>query len=897
MTRRADSPPIEELLEHGDWVWRLARSLVRSDHDADDIVQETWYAALRQPPRPGGNSAARSAWLSRVVRHAAARLARSRERREQRELHAARADESPAADRLHERESARRVLVDEVLALPQPYSEVLLLRYFDELSPREVAQRLGENRSTIRNQIVRGLEILRDRLKRRRDKDDRPWLLVLAPLIPRTTPLSAASAGASVVSTKVLVSAAAVVALVSVGWLMWPQNGPADARSVALGPTVSALEEPSESPSVPPIDLAQQNGDRQLVTTEDSSIPVVTSNEPETLHGRVVDRNGSPVADAEIWTSEWDLGQQPAGRSNPEGRFEVPRPEGRFEVGARHGEYAPSVQWRFDEGQELVDKELLLTLPGAGGRLSLQVVDPSGQPITGATARVGKRVENALLPSGETGRTPPPWPCQTDKDGRVSATGLATGTVEVTVRAEGFELWSSIYNLVASQDASLKIALSEGASIAGRISDAAGRPLEGIRVTAGPRRDYDPATVSTKTDIAGHYSLQGVPEGEIRVSARSDTQGNVTEELVVAQGERLIWNAVLQAQPAIRGRVIDDDGRPLQNWLAALIKPGDSGGWLRNSRTDSEGRFELRDPPRETIDLELRSPRLWDTGPVDLLEDVHAGEEELVLRVSRDRMPTAYICGRIIYSDGRACGEGRMTYTPSDYPNRSWAEAATADGTFRIGPLRPVRYRLFASDNDLSSDDLGEVETAADSTTELGDVVLKPSGTLVVIPTPAVTEGITYQLARARIDEPLIFHTWQGLPDRMQLRPGDFVLQARGARFESDKVSLRVTSGATTTVDLPLVSRMTCTLQFVCPDGATVDKVEVELRGFEDGALKKSLTVNSDPQGQLISRFELEPGIYTLNAMADNGYKDRLNALSWVGGRSLPPVIVKLVGD
>ncbi len=479
----------------------------------------------------------------------------------------------------------------------------------------------------------------------------------------------------------------------------------------------------------------------------------------------------------------------------------------------------------------------------------------------------------------------------------MSAVGLTTGTLEVTIRAKGFELWRSTCNVVASQDTYLEIALFKGASIAGRISDAAGRPLEGIRVAAGPRYDDHPATVSTKTDMEGRYSLQGVPEGGIRVSARSDTHGSFMEELVVARGEARVWNAVLQPQPSIRGRVIDDEGQPIQNWRTALIKPGDSGHWLRNCRTDSDGRFELRDPPRETIDLELQSPGLGDTGPVVLVKDVRAGEEELVLRVSRDRMPTASIRGRITDSDGRPCATGRMRYVAEDNPNRFWSKRASADGTFRIGPVRPVRYRLFASDNHLSWDDLGEVETAAGTTKELGDIVLEPCGTLVVNPTPAVTEGITYSLAQRRGDERLIFYPWHGLPDRIQLRPGDFVLQAQGSNYESEKVSLRITSGGATTVDLPLVSRMSHALEFVCPDGAKVSKVDVELRRCDDGAIKQTFSVSSDAQGRLVSRFELEPGIYTLSAVADNGYKGRLNALIWEGGRSVPPVVVHLVGD
>ncbi len=109
-------------------------------------------------------------------------------------------------------------------------------------------------------------------------------------------------------------------------------------------------------------------------------------------------------------------------------------------------------------------------------------------------------------------------------------------------------------------------------------------------------------------------------------------------------------------EASIRGRVIDDADRPLKEWLAAIIKPGESGSWLRECRTDAEGQFELLDPPAAPIDLELRTPKLWDNGPIVLVQDVHPGDEELVLRVPRDRMPTAIISGRIIYTDVRDGG-------------------------------------------------------------------------------------------------------------------------------------------------------------------------------------------------------------------------------------------------
>src|SRR5262245_58257829 len=43
----------EDLLADAAWMRRLARALLGDPHDADDIVQDTWLAALRHPPEGG----------------------------------------------------------------------------------------------------------------------------------------------------------------------------------------------------------------------------------------------------------------------------------------------------------------------------------------------------------------------------------------------------------------------------------------------------------------------------------------------------------------------------------------------------------------------------------------------------------------------------------------------------------------------------------------------------------------------------------------------------------------------------------------------------------------------------------------------------------------------------
>ena len=56
---RSDNPPIDTraVLEHLDWVRGLACSLVKDPGRAEDVVQETWLAALR-----------RSCWRRRPTR-------------------------------------------------------------------------------------------------------------------------------------------------------------------------------------------------------------------------------------------------------------------------------------------------------------------------------------------------------------------------------------------------------------------------------------------------------------------------------------------------------------------------------------------------------------------------------------------------------------------------------------------------------------------------------------------------------------------------------------------------------------------------------------------------------------------------------------------------------------
>jgi DNA-directed RNA polymerase specialized sigma24 family protein len=68
---------VSDLLAHGAWLHRLAHHLVHASGAADDLVQDTWVAALRarpdraQPLRP---------WLAEVLRNLVRNRARGASR-------------------------------------------------------------------------------------------------------------------------------------------------------------------------------------------------------------------------------------------------------------------------------------------------------------------------------------------------------------------------------------------------------------------------------------------------------------------------------------------------------------------------------------------------------------------------------------------------------------------------------------------------------------------------------------------------------------------------------------------------------------------------------------------------------------------------------------------------
>jgi RNA polymerase sigma factor (sigma-70 family) len=195
MTGSASSPAdrTERLLAQAGWVRRLARHLVRDPERAEDLVQDTWVAALRQPPRATDPAGVRG-FLGRILRNALRQTIRSEQHRRQREASAARGPVERDGTALVEEVDGQRMLLEEVLGLAEPGRSTILLRYFRDLSSAEIARREGLPPATVRSRLRRGLEELRARLDERHDGDRSAWALAF---LPWAGPVESGSPGPS----------------------------------------------------------------------------------------------------------------------------------------------------------------------------------------------------------------------------------------------------------------------------------------------------------------------------------------------------------------------------------------------------------------------------------------------------------------------------------------------------------------------------------------------------------------------------------------------------------------------------------------------------------------------------------------------------------------------------
>ena len=113
----------------------VARRLLSDEGFAEDVVQETLLRAVQRGPRPTPRS-----WMARVCRNLSIDRLRGESRRSRREREASRPEHVSATHELADRLERHRMVADAVLGLEPLFRDVILLRFYEDMPPRQMAE-------------------------------------------------------------------------------------------------------------------------------------------------------------------------------------------------------------------------------------------------------------------------------------------------------------------------------------------------------------------------------------------------------------------------------------------------------------------------------------------------------------------------------------------------------------------------------------------------------------------------------------------------------------------------------------------------------------------------------------------------------------------------------------
>lgn len=161
--RAADAAGFEELVAaRSGPMLSMARGLVRSESDAEDLVQEVLAKALVSWDRVSA-AADPAAYVNRMLVNQAMSFWRRASTRRERAVEPAELPEDGAGamDDGATQRGDRDALLTALRRLPARHRAVLVLRYYEQLPDAEIAALLGMAPATVRSSAARGLAALR----------------------------------------------------------------------------------------------------------------------------------------------------------------------------------------------------------------------------------------------------------------------------------------------------------------------------------------------------------------------------------------------------------------------------------------------------------------------------------------------------------------------------------------------------------------------------------------------------------------------------------------------------------------------------------------------------------------------------------------------------------------
>ena len=144
-------------------IYRIARSILRDDSEAEDVMQDAYVRAYKNLSSFQGKSSF-ATWLTRIAVNEALQRKRRSKRIDpiedgDRVMQLAASGESP--EQIYGREELRALLEHAIAALPERYRIVVMLREVEEMSTAETAEALELSEENVRIRLHRGRALLR----------------------------------------------------------------------------------------------------------------------------------------------------------------------------------------------------------------------------------------------------------------------------------------------------------------------------------------------------------------------------------------------------------------------------------------------------------------------------------------------------------------------------------------------------------------------------------------------------------------------------------------------------------------------------------------------------------------------------------------------------------------
>jgi RNA polymerase sigma-70 factor (ECF subfamily) len=753
---------IEGLLENATWLRALARQMLENRELADDAVQETWIAALRERP---ALSSERS-WLARVVRNFGLQRRRSEAARRQREELAARPERLPSTAETVARAELHARLVHAVLALEEPYRSTILWRYFEGLSAEQIAARARIEPATVRSRVARAREKLRTALTERDGEPPERWLAALLPLEDASTAAGLAGAGTLTGLGGILMGAKFAVGLIAAALVaavfVWRGLDAADPARPAGAELAAQLEERNADTSHVTSEVTGPAADVERAAVASDAAPNTPAAGADlSWRGVVLSEDGRvPLEGAHIAYrrgSEIEPGAEEAAasrtregtRSDSAGRFALPV--------ASHAEEG---LWFEAEGHfpcKLSPGDLprdgatpIEVLLAPLGRIELELVDDAFAPHADAPVRYSLQVSRGSQDFMWSHRREHAAGA-TDAAGRVSIANVPCG-MPIDLRL-GPRAFSTNFLGVVSIDPRERVlhhrvTLSRTATIVGRLVSEDGRPLSNLSVEwrSYPLDYGDP--VRTQCDAEGAFALRELPpkHGELHV----DIAGFDPRELAPGVGETLDVGALVVP------RTVELSGRLTSRWLAAAELP--SALSEVEVRVLRGGRVVAAPRSRDGV-LPLKAGEFRaqvSDGPLELLVTrggyFHAGlmmPREVLARIALPAPATGLSVGiderlgvlDVSFEATEAAYAQLSLYKLAepalqrDLPRVSSA-VLSPNNTARFALLPPGRYRGTVRLEERSAADLGEFTIAAGEVLELEAPAATPCELVGSVRTP-----------------------------------------------------------------------------------------------------------------------------------------------------------------